>query len=82
MESFEDIEDDYLRKGAAYETLTERAFTSLYLIEPDGGGHYRLLVHSNKICLVTLAPTHPIILEDLVILNVDFQVDFFSTCYF
>lgn len=74
MEQFEDIEDQYVLEGMCYESLTERAFTRMYFIESDGGGHYRLLVHSNKVCLITLAPSHPIITENLNISSINFQV--------
>jgi len=74
MEPAIDIEDDYLSQGAAYETLTERAFTTYYFVENDGG-HYRLLAHSNKICLITLAPAHPIITNDLVISSISYQAN-------
>ena len=30
--------------------------------------------HSNKICLITLAPTHPVIADNLKVTNVNFEV--------
>jgi len=75
MEGIQDIEDEYLSQGSAYETITERAFARFYYIEPNGGGHYRLLAHSNKICLITLAPSHPIITNDLVVSSINYQAN-------
>ncbi|ODN01357.1 Protein Simiate [Orchesella cincta] len=75
MEDTQDIEDEYLSQGSAYETLTERSFGRFYFIEPNGGGHYRLLAHSNKICLITLAPSHPIITNDLVVSTINYQAN-------
>jgi hypothetical protein len=77
MEGVVDIEDDYISKGGAYETITERAFVSKYFIDPDSNGHFRLLVHSNKICLITLAPSHPIVKENLNITSINFQANDF-----
>jgi len=75
MAEVQDIEDEYLALGSTYETLTERAFTRYYFIEAnEGGGHYRLLAHSNKICLITLAPSHPIVVDDLVVSSINYQV--------
>jgi len=68
-----DIEDEYIAQGGEYETLTERAFESKYFIDSDG--HYRLLIHSNKICLITLAPQHPIVKENLTIQSINFQAN-------
>jgi len=75
MEGVVDIEDDYVSKGGAYETITERAFVSKYFIDPESNGHFRLLVHSNKICLITLAPSHPILAENLTVSSISFQAN-------
>lgn len=81
QEPFQDIEDNYLSEGSSYETLTTRAFSQFYFMDSNDGGHYRLLVHSNKICLITLAPSHPIIRENLEITSIDYQVNIFLSPY-
>ncbi|ODN01917.1 Protein Simiate [Orchesella cincta] len=75
MENIQGIEDDYLSQVTASDTLTERSLTRLYFIEPNGGGHYMLLKDSNKICLLTLAPSHPIITNDLIVSAINYQAN-------
>merc|ERR1712136_459725 len=36
--------------------------------------HVKILMHSNGICVLTLAPSHPILTQGLKVENVDFQV--------
>jgi len=36
--------------------------------------HVKILLHSNGICVLTLAPSHPILANRLTVENVDFQV--------
>nr|CAD7258205.1 unnamed protein product [Timema shepardi] len=57
-------------------TVTERYFTPRYCVDPNNkvGEDQCILFHSNRICLVTLAPSHPIIAEKKKISKIDFQV--------
>jgi hypothetical protein len=53
--------------------LEDRYYTKKYNCDPDGGD-YTFLVHSNKLCVIKLAPTHPILLRNLTVKSVTFQV--------
>jgi hypothetical protein len=56
--------------------VTDRYYSRLYRIDEDRSVRNDLcvLVHSNRVCLVTLAPSHPIIAENLNIENIDYDV--------
>jgi hypothetical protein len=51
----------------------ERYFTKRFLVEGDGG-IYSLLSHSNKIIILTLAPSHPILSKNYKVIFVNYQV--------
>ena len=59
-----------------YKTVTERYYTKLYSVDEDRVRRQDILVlnHSNKICLITLAPTHPVISNNLTVKKVNFEV--------
>lgn len=59
-----------------YKSVTERYYTKLYQLDKDREKHQDILVlnHSNKICLITLAPSHPILKNKLAIRKVNFEV--------
>jgi len=59
-----------------YQTVTERYYTNLYKLDTDREKQHDILVlnHSNKICLITLAPSHPILANKLKIKKVNFEV--------
>ena len=59
-----------------YKTVTERYYTKFYCVDQDRDKHQDILVlnHSNKICLITLAPTHPVIANKLRVSKVNFEV--------
>jgi len=59
-----------------YQNVTERYYTNLYQLDKDREKHHDILVlnHSNKICLITLAPSHPILANKLQIKKVNFEV--------
>ena len=40
----------------------------------DSQDHVKILLHSNGICVLTLAPSHPILTRGLTVDTVDFQV--------
>lgn len=60
-----------------YRTVTERYYTKFYCLDEDRERRHDLLVlnHSNRICLITLAPTHPVITRGLKITNINFEVN-------
>ncbi|XP_065205228.1 protein Abitram [Planococcus citri] len=52
-----------------------RFFTLRYCIDVNQKyNDFCVLVHSNKVCVVTLAPSHPLLCEDIEIRNINFQV--------
>lgn len=58
-----------------YKTVLQRYYTPMYCtnindkkIEP-----HCVLFHSNRICLITVAPTHPIVKENKTIKKIDFS---------
>lgn len=53
-----------------------RYYTPLYQLDTDRARREDLLVlcHSNKICLITLAPSHPVIKDRLTVNNVNLDV--------
>ena len=59
-----------------YRTVTCRYYTKLYSLDSDREKSEDILVlnHSNKICLITLAPTHPVIADKLRVNKVNFEV--------
>jgi len=59
-----------------YRTVTERYYTRFYCLDEDRERRHDILVlnHSNRICLITLAPTHPVIARSLKITKVNFEV--------
>jgi len=59
-----------------YLTVTERYYTNLYQLDTDRERQHDILVlnHSNKICLITLAPSHPVLANKLEIKKVNFEV--------
>lgn len=63
-------------KTEEYKSVTDRYFTKRYCIDIGMDyGDYCILLHSNRICIVTLAPTHPLLSKkDLKITKLDFQV--------
>ena len=56
--------------------VSPRYYTPLYHLDPDREKREDLLIlcHSNKICLVALAPSHPIVKDNLVIDKVNLDV--------
>jgi len=59
-----------------YLTVTERYYTNFYKLDDDRERQHDILVlnHSNKICLITLAPSHPVLANKLEIKKVNFEV--------
>ncbi|XP_019635118.1 PREDICTED: protein Simiate-like [Branchiostoma belcheri] len=60
----------------AYRTVVDRYYTAGY--RTDVQGRYRedlcILQHSNKVCIVTLAASHPLVADGKSVARVDFQV--------
>lgn len=53
----------------------DRFFTMRYCIDFNQEyNDFCVLVHSNKLCVVTLAPSHPLICQDIEIKKINFQV--------
>ncbi|EEB19772.1 conserved hypothetical protein [Pediculus humanus corporis] len=69
------IENSF-EKFEAYPRVVERYYKPFYFLSNKGlpSEHHCVLMHSNKICLITLAPTHPLIKSQKKITKLDFQV--------
>uniref|UniRef100_A0A1B6C9I2 Protein Abitram n=1 Tax=Clastoptera arizonana TaxID=38151 RepID=A0A1B6C9I2_9HEMI len=58
-----------------YQDVCTRYYTSRYSIDvSEKYSDFCILFHSNKICVITLAPSHPIIAEKKDIVKIDFKV--------
>ena len=56
-------------------SIIERYFTEKYFIDPkDENEDMCVLVHSNRVCVLALAPTHPILKNKKTVENVNFQI--------
>ncbi|KAJ8878315.1 hypothetical protein PR048_018892 [Dryococelus australis] len=68
--------EDTVDKDTIYQTVTERYFLPRYSVDPNGrkGEDLCILYHSNKICVVTLARSHPVVREGKQVVKVDFSV--------
>lgn len=67
-ESFEKLEN--------YPSVTDRYYTKYY-VTPEtvqSNETHCILVHSNRICVVTLAESHPVVKENKTIVKIDFKV--------
>ena len=59
--------------GKTFETVERRYYTRYY--KPQSNDEDQVvLLHSNRICLVSLAPKHPIIQQNLKIVHLEFEV--------
>jgi len=56
-----------------YKTVEDRYYTRFFYQQEDGEDQV-VLVHSNRICLVSIAANHPVIKDKKVIKNLNFQV--------
>uniref|UniRef100_A0A1B6G029 Protein Abitram n=1 Tax=Cuerna arida TaxID=1464854 RepID=A0A1B6G029_9HEMI len=80
MEGIPPIEDSY-DKNLEQQSLVERYYTPRYCV--DAGQLHRedfcVLFHSNRICVITLAPSHPLLTEskrvDKILYEVSPNVD-------
>lgn len=75
MKEVPKIEDSF-EKLDAYPCVTERYYTQYFYLNDQGPSneHHCVLLHSNKISLITLAPSHPVVKEKKNIKKIDFQV--------
>jgi len=65
-----DIEEDFYASGCTVHDAYKR-----FIIEDKvEGGHYKIYLHSNGLCYLTLASTHPIIKQNLAISSVEFPI--------
>lgn len=68
--------ENSIEEFSVFQSVTERYYTPRFCV--DGGGKkgedHCVLFHSNRICLITLALSHPILKEKKEIRKIDFQV--------
>jgi len=59
-----------------YLTVTQRYYTPRYYMDPDRTRRedFLVLCHSNKICVICLAPSHPVLKDNLKITKVNLDV--------
>lgn len=71
---YEDHVKELISSNALYKSVTERYYSKRFCVDVNNivGNDHLLLFHSNKICLVTLAPSHPVFGEEN--LTIDYQV--------
>lgn len=68
------LEDSY-DKTLLYKSFSERYYTPRYCLDlAHQGEDYCILFHSNRISVVTLAPSHPLLLNKKTVKSVSFQV--------
>ena len=66
--------EDSITYDETFPSVTERYYTPRYYVDDKAGEDMCVLFHSNRICLLTLAPSHPIIKQKKTITKFDFQV--------
>lgn len=58
-----------------HQNYVDRFFTRKYCINvTEAYNDFCVLIHSNKVCALTLAPSHPLLKEDIVVKTIDFQI--------
>ncbi|XP_012140636.2 protein Abitram [Megachile rotundata] len=58
-----------------FPTITDRYFTAYYKLNVQGpADDICILMHTNRICMLTLAPSHAVFRSDIEITKVDFKV--------
>jgi len=63
-----------IKLSETYPSVVDRYFTRQYSTNYQNDSDMCLLFHSNKICVVTLAPTHNIFKKKLAVKNVSFKI--------
>lgn len=68
------IEDSF-NSSLEYQNFSERYYTPRYCLDVgEKQSDYCVLFHSNKICVITLAPSHPILVNKKKIVKINFQI--------
>lgn len=58
-----------------HKNYVDRYFTQKFQVdEGNDGNDLGVLIHSNKLCVITLAPSHPIVKNKVKVKSVDFQI--------
>lgn len=59
-----------------YPSVVERYYKRMYALDVMGKPNEDicLMFHSNRVCVITLAPSHPIVLENKSVKQVDYQI--------
>jgi len=68
--------EESIDRTKPFESVTDRYYTRFYHVDPDRSRRHDfcVLLHSNKICLLSLAPSHPVLAKDMVIHNIDYDI--------
>ncbi|XP_018315293.1 protein Simiate [Mycetomoellerius zeteki] len=73
----EDVSDmlDEVQYSGRFPTVTDRYFTPYYKMDVQSLGNDTCIwIHSNRICMLSLAPSHVILQDNKVIQKIDFKV--------
>ncbi|XP_015437151.1 PREDICTED: protein Simiate [Dufourea novaeangliae] len=73
----DDVADmlDEVQYDGSFPTITDRYLTAYYKLDVQSSADdICILMHSNRICMLTLAPSHTILQSDKEITNVNFRV--------
>ncbi|XKL64955.1 hypothetical protein PGB90_005041 [Kerria lacca] len=58
-----------------HQNYIDRYFIRKYYIDfKEENNDHCVLIHSNRLCVITLAPSHPIVRDKVKINNIDFQI--------
>lgn len=85
IEAADDVEKPSNFHAAFYPSIVERYFTPYFVSAPVVGRasdisstlntcELKILFHSNKLCVITLSPNHPVLSSESQITDVNFQV--------
>lgn len=75
FDSSDMLEEVDFPEDGPWHTPTQRYFTPYYQLDVQSpGDDMCLLIHSNRICMITLAPSHIIFQENKTIENINFKV--------
>lgn len=67
--------EDIIKDVETFPNVIERYYTLRYNIDVgEPGNDHRILFHSNKLCIITLAPSHPILRSRKTISRLNFQI--------
>ncbi|XP_076327465.1 protein Abitram [Tachypleus tridentatus] len=64
---------DKMRIVDFFPCIWERYYTPYFVVDQSNSGDQCILFHSNGICVITIAPSHPLFTKEKEIDSIDFQ---------